>query len=126
MAPHVAAGTLKSFEIHGDLFCAQPTDDEKQKRVDLWAWIKTLIYSNGVEVTVEDFLESDEDCYEFEDIPIGTEGSLSVADESLESEYWQGSTEASVRDAEDTDQSSSENGLPEKENPEEQCQAVEY
>lgn len=126
VAPHVAAGTLQTVEIHGELMCAQPTEDEKQKRAALSSWIKTLICSNGVDVTLHDVLGPSDNWNEFENPLSSTEGSLSDVDESYESEDLEENIEGGLRDAEDTDEDSSENGLLEEENPEEQCQTVEY
>lgn len=111
VAPHVSAGTLKTVELHGNLICAQLTEDEKQKRIDLPHWIKTLICPDGGGVTLKYVLGPPEEFYEFESPPSNTAGSLSNVEESYASEYWQGSTEGSVRDAEDTDEYSSESGL---------------
>lgn len=43
MAPHAAGSALKTFEMHGNLICAQATDEEKEQRVDLPRWIRTRI-----------------------------------------------------------------------------------
>lgn len=134
VAPHAAAGTLKTVEIHGDLVCAQSTEDEKQKRVELPHWFKTVICPDGGGVTFKQVFGLTEELYVCDYWPRSPEGSLSDAEELYESEYLQGSaegslsdaedsqgsTEGSVRDAEDTEEYSSGNGLPEEENPQEQ------
>lgn len=99
VTPHAAAGTLKMFEIHGDLICAQVTADEKQKRVDLLHWIKTVICPEGGGVTFKHVLGSPKELY-------GSEYSLS-------------STEGGDTDAEDTEEYNPENGPSEEENTEE-------
>lgn len=43
MAPHAAGSALKTFEMHGDIICAQATEEEEAQRVNLPSWIRTRI-----------------------------------------------------------------------------------
>lgn len=62
-----AAGALKTLEIHGDLICAHVTPEEKQKRVELPHWIKTVICApNGGVETFKHVMGPPEEWHEAE------------------------------------------------------------